>query len=91
MSKIELSRFWDIGEENIVTPSQNSLYKIMNALILCKGKLHASHSLEVKDFAWTYPTKSCAVCFRISLPIGNEAKFEEISGFKLSQPDIAKV
>lgn len=33
--------FWDLGEEDIVTPSQKSLSAIMNALILCGGKMHA--------------------------------------------------
>ena len=82
----QLSRFWDLGEEDIINPSQKSLYKIMNALILCGGKIHDSHSLEIRNNEWEYPTRSCAVCFRISLPIGAESKFEELSGFKLSNP-----
>jgi hypothetical protein len=86
MSAIKVSRFWDLGEEDIINPSQKSLYNIMNALVLCGGKLHDTHSLEIKNNEWLYPTRSCAVVFRISLPIGIESKFEEISGFKLSDP-----
>lgn len=81
-----LSRFWDLGEEDIINPSQKSLYKIMNALILCGGKMHDSHSQEARDGKWEYPTRSCAVVFRISLPIGTEGQFEELSGFKLTEP-----
>ena len=82
----ELSRFWDLGEEDIICPSKNSLYKIMNALILCGGKMHSSYSLEARDGKWEYGTRSCAVLFRISLPVGAEKNFEELSGFKLSEP-----
>lgn len=82
----ELSRFWDLGEEDIVCPSKNSLYKIMNALILADGKMHSSYSMEARDGKWEHPTRSCAVVFRISLPIGKEKLFEELSGFKLSDP-----
>ena len=88
---ITVSRFWDLGEEDIINPSQKSLYKIMNALILCKGKMHDSYSGEIKEHEWTSPTRSCAVVLRISLPIGEESKFEELSGFKLSKVEKAGV
>jgi len=81
-----VSRFWDLGEEEIICPSQKSLSKIMNALILCHGKLHDTHSLEARDGEWKHPTRSCAVVFRISLPIGTEEHFQELSGFTLSDP-----
>ena len=83
---VSVSRFWDLGEEDIICPSQKSLYKVMNALILCNGKMHDSHSLEARDGKWEYSTRSCAVVFRISLPIGMEERFEELCGFKLSDP-----
>jgi len=81
-----LSRFWDLGEEDIIRPSQKSLYNIMNALILCGGKIHDIHSLGSREERWEDPTRSCTVCFRISLPIGKEERFEELSGFLLSDP-----
>ena len=83
---VDFNKFWDLGEEDIICPSQKSLYKIMNALILCGGKMHASHSQEAHEGKWEHPTRSCAVIFRISLPIDMKGKFEELSGFKLSDP-----
>jgi hypothetical protein len=60
----------------------------MNALILCDGAMHDSHSIEIENNEWQHPARSCAVSFRISLPNNNKTKFEELSGFKLSQPDV---
>jgi len=71
-----LSRFWDLGEEDIICPSKNSLYNILNALILCNGKMHDSHSLEAREGKWEYPTRSCAVVFRISLPTQSRSELK---------------
>lgn len=68
------SKFWDLGEEDIIRPSKNSLYKIMNALIQCSGSMLDSHGDDH------------AVCFRISLPLNTKVKFEFLSGFMLSEP-----
>ena len=84
-------KFWDLGEEDVICPSKNSLYKIMNAIILCNGKMHDSFSLEVNQGHWKYPVRSCSVVFRISLPVGIEDKFEELSGFKLSDPPTIQI
>jgi len=81
-----LRRFWEMGDHEIITRSQKNLAAIMNALILCKGKLHDSFSLEARDGEWKHPTRSCAITFIISLPIGMEAKFEELTGFELKDP-----
>lgn len=80
------SRYWDLGEEDIITPSQKNLAGILNALILCDGKLHDTHSSEARDGKWAYNTRSCAIVFRISLPVGMEDRFKKLSGFKLSEP-----
>lgn len=85
-----INRIWDLGEEQVIKPSKNVFYKIMNALVLCDGKLYNSHSLEVDNFSWTDKSNSCSVVFRIGLPIGNEVKFQELSGFKLTSPDFVK-
>ena len=58
----------------------------MNAIILCNGKIHDTFSSESKEGKWEYSVRICSVLFRISLPIGMENKFEELSGFKLSDP-----
>jgi hypothetical protein len=81
-----LNQFWDLGEEDIICPSKNNLYNILNALILCNGQIHDSHSLEARNGKWEQPTRSCAIMLRISLPIGTEERFQELSGFKLSKP-----
>lgn len=82
----KVSRYWDLGEEDIITPSQKNLAGILNSLILCNGKLHDTHSSEATDGKWAYNTRSCAVVFRISLPVGMEERFKELSGFQLSDP-----
>lgn len=82
-----LNKFWDLGEEKIFVPSEKNLARVLNALILCNGKLHSSFSLEIKDGKWNNATRSCAVNLRISLPIDEEKRFEELSGFPLSEPD----
>ena len=77
--------FYDLGEENIITPTHKNLAKIMNALILCDGKINDIHSPEARGGKWIYPeTRSCSVLFRISLPDDKKDQFEELSGYKLS-------
>ena len=83
----EITRFWDLGENEIITPSAKNLASILNALILCGGKLHGTHSQEARDGEWAYPTRSCAVAFRISLPLDMAERFEKLSGFKLEEPE----
>ena len=86
------TKYWDIGEENIITLTNARLAKIMKALILCEGKLHSSFCME-KERGTTklrYPERSCAVIVRISLPVGSEEEFEELSGCKLSEPPIVR-
>lgn len=83
------NKFWVLGEDKVITPSSKNLSKILNALILLKGRLKSSHSLEIKDFAWRYPTRTCAVIFLIELPDGLESNFSNMTGFTLSEPAIA--
>lgn len=86
MSEVKKDEFWDLGEVDVIHPSKPSLYKIMNAIILCRGKVHDTFSMEADKCEWKYPAISSCVLFRISLPHGMKEKFEEISGFKLSDP-----
>lgn len=83
-----LSRFWDIGEETIISLTEKNLARVLRALIQCEAKVHDTHCLEKKvgSTALRYPTKSCSVVIRISLPVGAEQDFEAISGHKLSKP-----
>lgn len=78
--------YWDLGAVDILTPSQKNLASVLNALILCDGKLHDVYSGEARDGQWSYNTRSCSVLFRISLPANTKDRFEELSGHKLSEP-----
>lgn len=80
-------KLWDLGEEDIITPSKENLYKILNAIILCDGSVKNSFSSEVKDGNWRFPARSCTVTFRVGIPIGNEKRFVELTGFKPSEPE----
>lgn len=87
MSTNQKYLYWDVGEkEPFVRPSQKALYKILNALILLNGKLHDSHSLEIKNNKWLYDARSSCVLMRISLPNGLENEFQKITGYNLSEP-----
>lgn len=77
-------KYWDLGEVQAVRPSKAAMAAILLALVKCHGKIHDTHSLELKDGEWLYPTTSCAVVFRISLPVGQEARFQQLSRFMLS-------
>lgn len=79
--------YWDLGEENVIHPSKESLSKILEAIIRLHGKITCTHSSELgQDGKFRYPAKSCAVLFRIWLPDGKKEQFEEITGFTLTEP-----
>ncbi len=93
-SKLNLSlktKFWTMGEDEIITPSSKNLSSIMNALILLNGKLKTSHSMEIKDYEWQYPTRACAVVFIIELPEGLESSFTNMTGFSLFEPQVIQL
>ena len=77
-------KFWDLGEVEPVRPSKAAMASILLGLIRCSGRIHDTHSLELRDGDWLYPTTSCAVLLRISLPDGMESKFMELTGYKIS-------
>lgn len=80
-------KYWDLGEVTPVRPSKNALASILDAIIRLHGKIHDTHSLELdNNGGWKYKTVSCSVLFRISLPIGSEVKFVELTGYELSEP-----
>ncbi len=83
-------KYWDIGEADIITRSKDKLSSILNAIILCQGHVHDSHSLEAINGKWRYPTRSCSVVFRISLPEGMEERFKELSKCKLTTPPVVR-
>lgn len=69
-------RFWDVGEEWKTKPptlSVASTSKMLTALILCDGRLYASHVSE-----------DGTVVYRIGLPIGKELDFEDFTGYMLT-------
>lgn len=86
-----MMKYWDIGEASVVRPSVKALGSILNALIICHGKLHDTHSLELGTQGWRYPTRSCAVVLRVSIPEGLEPQFEGLAGVKLSEIPQVKV
>lgn len=80
---------WDVGEETIINLTDKPLSSVMRAIIQCDGtvlstfsleKTHSSHELRFKP-------RYCSVVMRISLPVGSEKIFEEISGHTLSEPE----
>lgn len=81
-------KFWDLGEWQIIHPSQKSMASILDAIIRLAGKIHCTHCMELdrKTHEYRYPRAACAVLFRISLPVGSEIKFKEITGFALTEP-----
>lgn len=81
-------KYWDLGEHETIRPSKASLSKILDAVIRLGGKIHDTHCMELDRSIhnYLYPTNSCSVLFRISLPEGNESKFETLTGFKLTPP-----
>lgn len=81
--------YYDIGEEKpLMASSTKTLAKILEALVLCGGQLHDTHSLEISNGVWRYSKRSCAIVLRISLPSGYgiQGHFEEVSGVKLTRP-----
>lgn len=79
--------FWDLGETEVIHPSEKAMGKILRALVQCRGRVHDTYSGELnQDGTWRYGTSSCAVLMRISLPLGKSKLFTELSGFQLSTP-----
>lgn len=79
--------YWDLGEDNPVRPSKASLAKILDAVIRLHGKIHDTHCMELdREGNYRYPVSACAVLFRVSLPSGSRARFEQLTGFRLTPP-----
>ena len=84
--------FFDLGEQTAVRCSAVSMSAILEGIIRCHGKIHATHCLELdSDGSFRYARGKCAVVFRISLPVGKKELFESITGFKLSMPPNVRV
>lgn len=83
-----LRKYYDIGEEGVITFSKKNMSNIMLALLRCDGELCDSHSLEKKTGSsdFQYKPHLCSVVMRIRLPRGSESEFERISGFKPTIP-----
>ena len=82
---------WDIGEgEHVFRLSKDRCQKFLEALVLTRGQIHDTFSLDMNSMdvfkggqgEWRYNQKphQVAVHFRISLPAGQEARFDEIMG-----------
>jgi hypothetical protein len=75
-------KYWDVGDRVVFRLSQKRCAAFLHALVVCDGQIHDTHSLDIHDGKIIYNMKphECAVLFRISLPVGAEAQFEEIMG-----------
>ena len=82
-----LSAYWDVGEDlsgnRCPNLGKTSAARVMQALLLSNGKLVDAHvSGEECD-----PLHLRYVSYRITLPLGSEAIFEELSGYTLTLVD----
>ena len=78
-----MREYWDVGEffpfPNL---GKTSTAKVMQALIKLQGKLHSSCFFGSGDMSDHLRTG----VYRISLPVGKRAQFEEMTGYALSEP-----
>ena len=72
--------FWDIGE---VSPFPNlgktSTARVMQALVKLGGRMHDT---DFDDCG--FADHRCILLYRISLPVGMRAEFEELAGYPLT-------
>jgi len=83
----KVRKYWDLGEETVISLTPKKMGLIMRALIMCDGQVHDTHCSEKESGGPTlrYPNRYCAVVLRISLPVGAEEDFEVISEQELSE------
>ena len=81
-------KYWDVGEEILLTLTDKRLAKVMSALVQCDGKVHDIHCGEKKwgEPVLTQQNRFCCALLRISLPQGAEEDFEVISEQILTEP-----
>lgn len=82
-------KFFDLSgtaADQPIHPSKASLAKILDAIIRLRGRIHDTYSAELKAGEYQHPANGCAVAFRISLPIGSDKRFTELTGFELTEP-----
>ncbi len=81
-----LHEFWDVGEAMDFGPPPNlgkaSTARMMQALLRLHGKLHDA-AIFGDD---SEPDGRRSVVYRISLPLGSQEAFEEMSGYELTRP-----
>jgi hypothetical protein len=68
--------------------SDKNLSNILRATITCEATITDTYCMEKKSGLpeFLYSNRNCCVIFVIKLPIGAEEDFQQISGFKLSEP-----
>lgn len=82
-----MSAYWDVGEDltgqRCPNLGKTSTARVMQALLLSNGKLiDADVSGDEND-----PPHLRCVLYRVALPLGSEAIFEELSGYTLTLVD----
>jgi hypothetical protein len=78
-------KFWDVGAKFVTRPpnlGKASTARVMQALIKLKGRLHSAFFFGTNDMPDHYRDG----VYRISLPVGSEEKFEEMTGYQLTPP-----
>lgn len=84
-------KYWDVGEKTVFRPSKDRSQQFLKALLLCDGKIYDQFSLDVHkgEIRLNMKIHEIAVLYRITLPEGQEERFEAIMGCKcLSEPPV---
>lgn len=74
--------YWDMGEEPPFRLVKDACQKFIQALVVCDGQIHCTHSMDIANGQPGNGMKlhQVAALFRISIPRGLKSKFEEIMG-----------
>jgi hypothetical protein len=86
-----VQEYWNLGEEQSATKqwprnSVQCLGKITRALVELNGQMLSSHILQSGYSEGREP-----IIMRISLPVGQKEKFEQLVGFPLTKPDEVEI
>jgi hypothetical protein len=84
---VQLSEFWDVGEDldgkRWPNLGKTSTARVMQALLRLDGKMTDSY-IEGDD--GRTKEQHIGVVYRITLPVGRNEEFEEMTGYRLTRP-----
>lgn len=74
-------KFWDVGEEKPLSLSEKPMANVMRAIVQCDGKIHDVHCMykETNGPKLRFENRYTEVALRISLPVGAENDFTQLS------------